>query len=162
MGYSIFGKDGNLGQSLNIAGWQSLNGLARVFGWEPQGTVLMSWKDNKTGEIFPPVCFDEMKCKDGKWENDDSWTGSYSSNDYQEITADDAKNFAKALEKALEYISGNRASEMGTVEELDEDGWDEESLVVRKMVIDGWSDLDAQEVIKGFIELFNSGPCYIL
>ena len=44
--------------------------------------------------------------------------------DHQEITADDAKNFAAALEKALEYMAGNGSSEMGALEELDEGGWD--------------------------------------
>ncbi len=63
MGYDIFSKnDNSLGQSLNISGWQSLMGLARIFGWQSQGTVMMSWKDNKTGEMFPLVCFDDKKC----------------------------------------------------------------------------------------------------
>ena len=109
--------------------------------------------------MFPPVCFDNKKCKDGRWEKDDSWPGYYCTNDHQEITADDAKNFAEALEKALEYISGNGISEMGAIKELDEGGWDEDSLVVRKNLIDAWSELDAQEMIKGFIELFKSGAC---
>ena len=39
-----FSKDGSLENNLNIAGWQSLMGLACIFGWEPQGTVLTSWK----------------------------------------------------------------------------------------------------------------------
>jgi hypothetical protein len=162
MGYDIYSENGKLGQSLNIVGWMSLRGLARIFGWDPQGTVLMSWKDNKTGEIFPPVCIHPDNRIDGQWVKDDTWSGSYSSNDFQEITADDAKNFANALEKALEYMAGDRASEIGTVEELDEDGWDEDSLVARKNLIGVWSGLDVQERIKGFIKLFKAGACHIL
>ena len=113
MGYCIFSEDEGLDQVTNIMGWQSLIGLARVFGWEPQGTVLMSWKDNNTGEMFPPVCFDDKKCKDGQWVKDDDWPGSYCTNDWQEITTDDAKNFAEALERALEYLSGDNSIETG-------------------------------------------------
>jgi len=162
MGYDIFSKDENFGQSLNIAGWQSLMGLACVFGWEPQGTVLTSWKDNKTGEMFPLVCCDAKKCIDGQWVKDDSWPGSYSSNSYQEITANDAKNFAAALEKALEHMSGNRNSEMEVTEELDELSWDDDPWITREDLINAWSEFDAQETIKGFIELFKSGTCYIV
>ena len=162
MGYNIFSKEGSLGHNLNIMGWQSLMSLACILGWKPQGTVLMSWKDNQTGEMFPPVCFDDKTCKDGQWEKDDRWTGSYSSNDHQEITAADAKNLAEALQKAFEHISGNRNSETEAIKELDEDGWDENSLVDRKNLIDACSESDAQGIIKDFIELFNTGACYIV
>jgi len=162
MSYCIIGENGSLEQSLNIAGWQSLMGLAYVFGWEPQGTVLLFWKDNKTGEMFPPGCLDDKKCKDGQWVKNDSWSGSYCSNDCQEITTDDARNFAEALEKALGYISGNRTREMGVLEELDDGGWDGNFLVDRKNTIDAWSGLDAQERIRSFIDLFKSGACNIL
>ncbi len=161
MGYCIFSETEGLDQVLNNMGWQSLIGLARIFDWESQGTVMMSWKDNKTGEMFPPVCFDSKKCIDGQWVNDDTWPGSYCSNDYQEITADDANNFAEALEKALAYMAGDISIETEVLEGLDEGGCDEEYLVARKNLINAWSGLDAQEKIKGFIELFKSGACHI-
>ncbi|MHC5140380.1 MAG: hypothetical protein ACYSOF_10970 [Planctomycetota bacterium] len=162
MAYCIFSKDRNLAQNLNIAGWQSLRGLAYMFGWKPQGTVLMSWKDNQTGEMFPPVCFDNKKCIDGQWEQDDSWTGSYSSNDCQEITADDARNFANALEKALAYIAGDSASETGFIEQLDKEDRDEGRWITAKGIVNAWSGLDAQERIKDFVEMFKAGACHIV
>ena len=89
---------------------------------------------------------------------DDNWVGGYSSNDYQEMTADDAKNFAEALEKALEYLLGNKSF----TEELDNGNCDEDYLVSRKDLINAWSGLEAQEMIKGFIKLFKSGACNIV
>ena len=162
MGYCIFGEDENLAQALNIVGWQSLIGLARTFGWESQGTVMMSWKDNKTGEMFPPVCFDSKKCKDGQWVKDDTWPGYYCTNSYQEITADDAKNFAEALEKALEYMAGDSASETGFIEQLDKEDRAEDRWITAKDIVNAWSEPDAQEMIRGFVEMFKSGACHIV
>lgn len=161
MGYEIFNHKADLYQNLNIAGWMSLMALAYEFGWEPQGTVLMSWKDNKTGEIFPPVCIDPDRRKDGQWVKDDSWSGSYSSNDLQDITADDAKNFAEALAKALEYMSKIDISMIEAKEPLG-DGYDTDSLDFDKYLIDTWSKPNTQQIIKGFIKLFKSGTCCIM
>ena len=161
MGYCIFNGNENLDQHLNIASWQSLMNLACVFGWEPKGTVLESWKDNKTGEIFPPICIHPDKRKDGKWVKDDSWPGHYCSNDFQEITADDAKNFAEALEKALAHMAGDSSSETEFIEQLDKEDRAEDCWITAKGIVNAWSGLDAQEKIKGFIELFKSGACHI-
>ena len=150
MGYCIFGENGKPGQVLNIAGWQSLMSLARIFDWESQGTVMMDWKDNKTGEMFPPICFDDKKCIDGQWVKDDAWPGYYCTNDYQEITADDAKNFAKALEKALAYMAGDSGSETEFIEQLGKE--DRDRWITAKGIVNAWSRLDAQEKIKGFID----------
>ena len=161
MGYCIFSKDKNLDQCLSNTGWPSLMELARVFGWESKGTVLLSWKDNTTGEICPPLCCANKKFKDGEWVKDESWPGYYCSNDYQEITIDDAKNFAEALEKALEYMSAKSLSETNAVAECDDYGWDEDCLDDIHSLVNAWSSLDGQKKIKGFIKLFQSGPCNI-
>lgn len=92
---------------------------------------------------------------------DDTWPGSYSSNSYQEITDDDANNFAEALEKALACMAGDISIETEVLEGLDEGGYDEDYLVDIKNHIDAWSGPYAQEKIKGFIELFKSGACHI-
>jgi hypothetical protein len=97
---------------------------------------------NKTGELVGYQDFDTEKCKDGEWINDDSWNGSYFFNDWQEITADDAKNLAEALEKALEYIADK------TEDQIDDD-------------VKSWSGLEAQEVVKDCIDLFKTGSCII-
>ncbi len=162
MGYDIFSENRELGQSLNIAGWQSLMGLARIFGWEAQGTVMMSWKDNETGEMYPPVCFDSKKCIDGQWVNDDTWPGAYCSNSYQEITADDANNFAEALEKALAYMAGDSASETEFIEQLDKEDRAEDRWITAKGIVNAWPEPDAQEIVKGFVEMFKSGACHVV
>ena len=161
MSFSIISHKTELHKSINIVGWTALRVLAREFGWEPQGTVLMSWKDNKTGEIIPPVCIDPDKRIDGKLVKDDSWSGKYSSNDLQEITAEDAKNFAEALERALEYISEINISTIEAKEPLG-DGYDTDSLDFDEYLIDTWSGPNMQQIIKGFIELFKSGTCSIM
>lgn len=163
MSYFISSMNGNLGEGFNIATWHSLFGLATVFGWEPKGTIMECWKDNKTGEKFPPVCFDEKKCKDGEWIEDDDWNGSYFSNDWQDITADDAQNLAEALERVLEYISGNKFSTNGIVEELNKGDSDDvapESYDITDL-ISPWTEEDGQKKIKDCIELFKSGTCCI-
>ena len=142
MGYCISGNDESMDQRLNIWGWHSLLSLAFHFGWEPQGTVMKDWKDHKTGELVDQFDFDPEKHKDGEWVNDEDWDGTYFSNYWQEITADDAKNLAEALEQALEYMSDK------TEDQIEDD-------------IKNWSGLGAQEVVKDCINLFKSGSCVI-
>ena len=156
MGYCITGKDESKDQVFNVWSWKSLLTLALHFGWEPKGTVMTDWKDNKTGEITPLLCYDENKYRDGTWVIDDNWNGTYFGNDWQEIAADDAKNLADALGRALEYMSGGETGEIGISEELDKD-----SQADIENIINGWSRLDAQEKIQHCINLFKSGYCRI-
>ena len=101
------------------------------------------------------------KFKGGEWVKDESWPGYYCTNDYQEITIDDTKNFAGALEKALEYMSAKSLSETNAVAECDDYGWDEDCLDDIHSLVNAWSSLDGQKKIKGFIKLFQSGACNI-
>lgn len=79
-------KNKNIDLSYNWAAWCNMLGLAREHGWKPLGTKETEFKDKKTGEITRP--------------KDPNWNGSYCSNSFQEVTAEDAKNLAKALKKA--------------------------------------------------------------
>ena len=123
--------------------------MASHFGWKPKGTVIRDWKDNKTGDRVPIFGYDPVKCKDGQWIKDDNWCRTYFSNNWQEITANDAKNLAKALKKALIYISDRTADK---IQQLN--GYDDN-------IINNWSGIDGQAKIKNCIRLFKSGVCQI-
>jgi hypothetical protein len=73
MGYDLQGRGG---ASFNIAAWSMCLDVATAFGWKPAGT------------IGPDDC-------------DGEWGGGYFSNDYQQVTDDDARALAAALRQAL-------------------------------------------------------------
>jgi hypothetical protein len=70
-----------------VSCWVNVLKLAMLFGWKPAGTRL----------------YDE----DGLPELD--WCGSYCSNGYQEVTEDDARRLADALERSLPDIPNEEA-----------------------------------------------------
>lgn len=70
-------------ERFNIFQWPRLLDLARSYGWQPLRTQCTK----KYAE-----------------ENPNDWNGSYSSNDGQLVTAEDALALAEALEKALDDI----------------------------------------------------------
>ncbi len=65
--------------------WSHALELAHLNGWEPAGTESPVWHDEK-GKQYGPV---------------PDWDGGYWSNDYQGVTAKDARNLADALERSL-------------------------------------------------------------
>lgn len=67
--------------------WYAILELAQEFGWEPAGTVPSKLMLNVHGE-----------------EAAKRWTGSYTHNEYQIITDEDACNMADALERALPVV----------------------------------------------------------
>lgn len=62
--------------SINWTGWRTAFELALACGWAPEGTL-------------PPPGLE------------DGWTGTYFSNDFQEVTATDAAALADALKRAI-------------------------------------------------------------
>lgn len=66
----------------NNSGWYEVLRLALEHGWEPAGTVL----ERGQNEWFAPIC---------------DWQGGYDTNDYQKVTADDARALADAVEKSV-------------------------------------------------------------
>jgi len=73
MGMILDGAGGNIW--LNVFEWGQLLRLGQMYGWVPAGTIL----DEAT----------------------DEWNGGYQTNDWQRVTADDARNLADALSRAL-------------------------------------------------------------
>ena len=85
MGYELINESG---QKLyyNFTGYPKLIELALQYGWEPLGTTMPSWHDEKIGKR-------------------DDWPGIYCSNDHQVVSAEDANNMADALERSIADIS---------------------------------------------------------
>jgi|SRR5215813_3761197 len=73
MGMILDGAGGNIW--VNVFEWGQLLRLAQTYGWMPAGTLL-----------------DEPNV---------DWNGGYQTNDWQLVTADDARNLADALSRAL-------------------------------------------------------------
>jgi hypothetical protein len=72
MGIDLIGRD----RSYNWAGWQQLYETGIKYGWRPKGTL-------------PPGDFDG------------EWTGTYFSNDFQIVSAEDALAWGEAIERYL-------------------------------------------------------------
>jgi len=162
MGYSICGADEDKDQSLNICSWRALLILAYSFGWKPKGTVFYCWQVNKTGEKIHPLYVDENR-KDGGWVKDGDWSGTYFTNDWQEITAEDAHNLAKALKRALLIIPDEGVNAPELPQGCRESSDDEIHALLdnREYLISFWSGLAGKQKIGDCIELFKSGSCNI-
>jgi hypothetical protein len=72
----------------DVFGWSKVLQLARLYGWRPLGTRLEEDSEGK------PV---------------GDWAGGYDSNDFQTVTAADARHLAGALERALPDVPGHDA-----------------------------------------------------
>ena len=57
--------------------------------------------------------------------------------------------------------AGDNASET-ELEQLDKEGRDEDRWITAKGIVNAWSEPDAQEKIKSFVEIFKSGACHIV
>ena len=66
---------------VNSFDWGQMLRLAQLYGWQPAGTVINEEDLND----FP----------------NGEWGGGYQTNDWQRVTADDARNMTEALERAL-------------------------------------------------------------
>ena len=91
MGMDLSGAGGK--ERFNNASWSKILKLASEYGWKPRGTEPERWHDAATGRLCEQLS-----------PNPDEWDGSYSSNDFQWVTDEDAANIAYALEQALDDI----------------------------------------------------------
>ena len=83
MGMDLSGSAGEFWW--DVFSWHKLLRVAQRYGWEPAGTVLAAAElEHMPGGV---------------------WSGGYTSNDFQRITAADAGQLAEALERALCHIS---------------------------------------------------------
>jgi hypothetical protein len=81
-GHDILGRDWDFRCSTTF--WEECLSLAEAFGWERAGTVA------------PATCH-QGDCHD-------SWDGNYRTNDYQQVTDDDARAFAAGLKRAIDAV----------------------------------------------------------
>lgn len=82
--------------------WAKLLELAYEYGWQPAGTELgglESVDDTADDDPFHHAALAEQN---------GGWNGTYTSNDGQLITAEDANAIAEALERALNDSPDNR------------------------------------------------------
>jgi hypothetical protein len=86
MGMDLHGAEKYM--RLNWSNWEALLALAYLFGWEGPGTLPPDLRDQHGQPIYPADTFKD-------------WSGTYFSNSYQRVTAEDAHNLAEALERAL-------------------------------------------------------------
>lgn len=77
-------RDGEVKRTYGITRWPQILQLARAYGWKTAGTTV----DEGSGIILPT-----------------KWDGGYDSMDGQLVSAEDAANFADALEKSLSHFS---------------------------------------------------------
>jgi len=83
MSTGLYGRHGD--KSFSAATWDGCFHLAVAFGWKPAGTN-------------PPVV--------GAIRDD--WDGGYFSNEFQQVTDDDARAMARALTRALTALKARR------------------------------------------------------
>jgi len=83
MGMDLLGKKGRFG--LTWSGWTEILDLAHIYGWEPKGTV-----------------------KSDIYDQNQKWSGTYFSNNWQLVTKEDAFNIANALRKALKDLKDKK------------------------------------------------------
>jgi len=90
MGYDLSNEHGRF--CLNIWYYPAILNLAYKLGWEPQGTKPAFW------------CNEDGSPSEDMNKDNDKWNGSYFANSWQKVTADDAENLGKALDKIIFYL----------------------------------------------------------
>lgn len=105
MPMDLIGAGGDF--SFTIFGWGAALDLAyRYGGWEPAGTNFNA--DMVRAECEMHDCSPE-EIEAAIAENRAAWDGTYFTNDYQVVTAEDAANLAAALERALADVPDHNA-----------------------------------------------------
>ncbi|MGO9017766.1 MAG: hypothetical protein ACLQVJ_05365 [Syntrophobacteraceae bacterium] len=84
MGIDLYSQEGHM--RFNFFGWGVIRTFAVIYGWEPMGT-----RAPEEFIVQSP-------------EPDEPWWGTYATNDWQEVTAEDANNMANALRAGIEAI----------------------------------------------------------
>ena len=76
----------------NAAFWAGCLTLAEAFGWRPAGTLA------------PCVRYETPTGWEYYGDPDMEWSGGYCTNDYQQVTDDDARAFAAGLKRAIDAV----------------------------------------------------------
>ena len=124
---------------VNTFDWGQMLRLAQLYGWQPAGTVLSEEDLND----FP----------------DAEWGGGYQTNDWQIVTADDARNMADALERALNHIPAYDA--LASKRDPVTGGIALEVMEEGISPLDWFSGEDSKEYLKKCIEFCRAGEFVI-
>jgi hypothetical protein len=102
MGMDFRNTKKGIRKGLCLESWCCLLDLAERHGWKPQGTVLKTSIEYVKYGGDP----DNPEIAQGLWSYAEdkvkNWCGGYTSNEFQWVTEDDARNMTDALERALE------------------------------------------------------------
>lgn len=88
MSYELVNRATEICRTFSKQSWAKALELARLYGWQPQGTK-------------PPALIDF-------YELGAEWSGTYLTNDGQAVRTEDARSLAAALERALADIPDTR------------------------------------------------------
>jgi hypothetical protein len=141
MGMDLVGANGRPWR-FSAMQWGRVLDLAELYGWIPQGTA-------------PPELPDGMRVlRDGE-----VWSGGYGSNDYQRVTADDARALAAALEQALDDLPGAEPVHKLRVLVLPNSRtircWDPDAPL--PTAVEVFAGPDARRQLEGFIRFCRAG-----
>jgi hypothetical protein len=115
--------------------WQLMLILADRYGWETRGTK-------------PP---DELAIDAGLWRANSDWDGRYLPAYGQQVTEQDARDLAAALERALPDIPDHEALESKGDDNSNVWGWFETSPNIEVNPFEAFSGRN-KELLKNFIE----------
>ena len=157
MTYNMENEDSGTFFRWTVSQWPRTLMLARMYGWEPYGTLLpdgyYSWPDRTC-----PI----------------DWNGAYTARGSQAVCPEDASNLANALEKAMDDITDvhvkriradeSQSKEMSKVlsavvyRKLDEDEWEAISDYDRdhRSLREFWSGPN-KRLLRRFLEFCKAG-----
>jgi hypothetical protein len=120
-------------------GWRAVLALAHDYGgWVPAGTQAPRFDDG------PP---------------EDDWSGTYFSNDYQRVTAEDARNLAEALERALPDVPREKTWPRKVLRAVD--GRESEGMPDDLNPLEHFSGPQGRQYLEAFIRFCRAGEFVI-
>jgi hypothetical protein len=140
MGMDLYG-DKDRCFRLRCGLWRSVRGLAVQYGWQPAGTIVYELEP-----IPGDVSGRQLQASNRPIED---WCGTYDSNDYQTVTADDAANLANAIERALAELPSEKSESYQTPERADD-------VIDFVAALAGWNDY-----LTKFVEFCRGGKFVI-
>ena len=123
----------------NGRSWGPVLDLAKLYGWEPMGTVLT--EDDLIWSGLTDTALIQELIK--------NWNGSYYGNDFQIVEEEDAINLAHALMNAVKELPDKKS--------YVDNYW----ITTRELLINHFSDLDSKIHLKKFIQFCIDGEFII-
>ncbi len=138
MGYDLLNRNGGEFE-FNGSSWGPVLDLAKLYGWEPMGTVVT--EDNLIWSGITDTAYIQEYVK--------SWNGSYGGNNFQTVEEEDAFNLAHALMNAVKELPDKKSYV------------DNYSINTRECLINRFSGLSSKKHLEKFIEFCYDGEFVI-